>query len=109
MNPSTEEIVISCYERMSEASTRMRLAALAEDWDALIEAQTECSRHVDRLRAIDAPPRASETARARRSALIRQVLADDAQVRRYTEPWLGTLENLLAGHDMQRRLNQAYG
>jgi len=109
MSAAPEEAVLRCYERMAEASTRMRLAALAADWDALIEAETECARHVARLRALDAPRPATEAARARRASLIRQVLADDAQVRAYTQPWLGKLETLISGHDMQRRLDRAYG
>lgn len=103
-----EELILDCYERMSEASSRMLTAAGGGDWDALVAAESECSAQVLRLQAIGDTEKLSREAASRKMRIIRKVLAEDAEIRGLTQPWLATLEDLLCGQVSQRRLRERY-
>jgi hypothetical protein len=44
----------------------------------------------------------------RKGAIIRQVLAEDAEIRRLTQPWLRRIEELLRASSNQLRLGDTY-
>jgi flagellar protein FliT len=103
-----EKLILDCYEKISDASTRMLSAASSGDWDALIEAEGECSAMVNRLRVIgDNAPLSNDGAR-RKMRVIRKILAEDAKIRDLTQPWLENLESMLRGRVSQRRLRNMY-
>jgi flagellar protein FliT len=90
------------YEEISALSARMVEAARRGDWDGLVDLE----RHVATLRdglvaeaapvQTDSPEAIPEAARVR--VLIQQILDDDAEVRRHTEPWMEQVRLLLSGH-----------
>jgi flagellar protein FliT len=83
-------------------------AARASDWDALIEHEKSCAQVIDALRAAGAGLRLDPDSLERKRAIIRRVLAEDAEIRRLTQPWLGRLEDLLRTSTTQRRLGDTY-
>lgn len=103
-----EESALELYEEIGRASRRMRDAARASDWDALIAAESECAALIERVRA--APERElAPHAQKRRAEIIRDILADDAEIRDRVSPWLADLEALLAGVSRGRLAQQRYG
>ncbi len=103
-----ERNIISCYESIALVSARMLEAARAGAWDDLLAAEADCARQIEALRQLGAGAPMSEAARARRVELLRRILADDAEVRALTQPWLATLDQFLNGRDMQRRVQGTY-
>lgn len=99
---------IEIYEQMCALSTRMVEAARASDWEQLIDLERAVADLRDTLLS-DAdsgtPPREAEKKRA----LIRQILRDDAEVRRHTEPWMEQVRRFLTGNVRKRQVDQAYG
>lgn len=99
---------LSYYESIAAASGRMLRAAQDSDWDALIEQEKVCAALIEALRAADAERKLSGEALVRKAAIIRQVLAEDAEIRCLTQPWLRRLEELLRASANQLRLGDAY-
>lgn len=104
----TEHDILSRYEAIALASARMLEAARAGEWDDLLAAESECAHRIEALHQLDTDAPMSEAARKRRVELLRRILADDAEVRALTQPWLATLEQFLNGRDTQRRLQSTY-
>ncbi|MBI5107149.1 MAG: flagellar protein FliT [Rhodocyclales bacterium] len=89
------------YEEISALSARMVAAARRGDWDGLVDLERHVAALRDGLVAEAAAPTGSsyavpETVRMR--GLIQQILDDDAEVRRHTEPWMEQVRQLLSGH-----------
>ena len=103
-----EQSLLSHYEEVAIASGRMLEAARAEDWDTLVAAEKDCAALIARLRALGAADGLSSDGQKRRMTVIRKVLADDAEIRRLTQPWLQKLESFLSGRVGERRLRDAY-
>lgn len=99
---------LSHYESIAAASARMLRAAQAADWDALIEQEKHCAGLIEDLRAADAERRLDPAERLRKAAILRQVLGEDAEIRRLTQPWLRRLEELLRSSTNQARLGDTY-
>lgn len=89
------------YQEMSALSARMVDAARGGDWDGLLDLERRVAvlrdglmldgdKHCDSL--------ATEPQSGRVRDLIQQILDDDAEVRRHTEPWMEQVKLLLAGH-----------
>lgn len=91
-------------EDMRELSSHMVEAARANDWDRLVALEGTVSALRVRIADNDEPA-STPAERARKVALMKQILADDAEVRRHVEPWmkqvkvfLGTLPAGKAGN-----------
>jgi hypothetical protein len=63
---------------------------------------------IARLRARPESP-LSDAVRARKQLLLRRMLADDAQIRDLTQPWLRQLEAMLCSSGNEKRLEGTYG
>ncbi len=103
---------ISLYESMGALSSAMMEAARANDWDELCRLETQVAAIRDTLALQDPPQRQNllaEPDRQRKIALIRQILADDREIRAHAEPWLENVRVLLSSGSRQRALNSAYG
>ncbi len=99
---------LALYESLGVLSAQMVEAANACDWDRLVSLEQDCAglaRHLE----MKEPLPLSETERARKRALIRQILADDAEVRRHTEPWMEQVKQFLGGGARERTIRRAYG
>ncbi|WP_374338132.1 flagellar protein FliT [Methyloversatilis sp.] len=91
---------LTLLESMRRISGDMVDAARANDWDRLVSLEQNVAALRSTLAANDEPA-SSPAERARKFDLMRQILADDAEVRRHVEPWVqqvkGFLRKLPAG------------
>jgi flagellar protein FliT len=92
---SLESPLIAHYKAIADASQVMLIAARADDWDEVGRQEERCRELIARLgTAVDSralPPPDN----GRRIALLRSILADDAEIRDRSEPWLKEVERLL--------------
>jgi flagellar protein FliT len=109
MNTNPQQTILEHYEAIAQVSQLMLQAAWRNDWEALVDAETCCASLIERLKAAgDAAQALDEEGRKRKHAIIRQVLADDAQIRDLTQPWLRQLTAQLAHANNARALAKAY-
>lgn len=100
--------MISTYESIAAVMARMRAAAQSAQWERLSALERDCSKLVATLRFDAAPPALTSQQLQRKSALIRQLLAEDAEIRRHTEPWMEELKSLINSTGKSRRISRAY-
>ncbi len=106
----TNEEMIGTYERILTVTEQMLNAARVADWDLLVSREKECRQLVQTLldangeKEIALEPRI----RKRKVEIIRQVLADDAEIRNLTEPWMQRLQHMLTSVGQERKLHAAY-
>lgn len=98
----------TAYERIASLTAAMLDAARDAQWDLLLQLENEC-REVfsDLVAAADNPP-ATHEAQRRKAALIQQVLADDAEIRKLVEPWVAELGQWLGVNTRNHRLRDTY-
>jgi flagellar protein FliT len=99
---------LALYESMSAISAQMVEAAGTCDWDRLTMLERDCAGLARHLEASGEPIRLSDVERARRKDLILRILADDAEVRRHTEPWMEQVKQFLGGGARERNVRRAY-
>ena len=97
--PATTEqwSMIQHYEAIAATSRRMLEAARAGDWDSVGQEEDHCRRLISALKRRHPEFPSTGHAGRERLALLRAMLADDAEIRDLSEPWLRQLEALLAG------------
>ena len=100
---------LALYESMRAISAQMVEAAGACNWERLTALEQDCAGLARHLAASGEPAPLTAAERARKMALIRQILADDAEVRRHVEPWLEEVRHFLGGGARERALRRAYG
>lgn len=100
--------VIENYEHLSALTAQMREAAIQGEWDHLVELEKQCSQRVAFMKEQDANTPLDEDTRLRKVALIRQILADDAEIRNRTEPWMAQLQRVMQSARQESRLLEAY-
>ncbi len=103
------EEVIKLYESVAQITKQMLSAARLGDWDNLAVLESHCAGHVHTLRAGEAPVKLTNELRIRKVAVIKQILADDREIRHITEPWMAQLSNLMSSNNTERKLSMAYG
>lgn len=103
-----EDLVLSCYQQIADASGQMLNAARAADWDGLVEAEMNCANLICKVGALSKRAAISPEGNVKRMQIIRRVLADDAEIRGLVEPRMATLEGFLSGRDNGRRVQNAY-
>jgi flagellar protein FliT len=72
-------------------------AARAADWEALVNAESDCTALINEARNLRNVWNCSASGEARRLYALRKVMADDAEIRALMQPWLLKLEGTLAG------------
>lgn len=100
-------MVLEDYRQLSGITARMRVAASTDEWDLLIELEQACRRKVEELMPRDAVPSDPEE-RRQKIALIKQMLADDADIRSRTEIWMQQLQRIMQGTASEKRLHDTY-
>ena len=103
---------IKLYETMSGLTQQMVAAARAGNWDRLGELERDVAALRNQLSIADPvskplAPTEAQT-RARKVELIQRMLADDREIRSYTEPWMSSVRRLLFGDARARNVRMAY-
>lgn len=100
---------LTLYETMSDISEQMVQAAQANDWEQLIVLERRVAGMRDTLLAANRASDLTTQERERKAALIQRILADDAEVRRHTEPWMEQVRCFLGAATQGRLVRGAYG
>ncbi len=91
-----ERSLIAHYEAIAQASHAMLAAARAGDWARVGALEDECRTLIARLQDAADGVALSASEQRRRVQLLREILADDAEIRARSEPWLQELEAMFA-------------
>jgi flagellar protein FliT len=100
--------VLNYYQSIAHKSSEMLAAAQAGNWDLLCMKEEECAHLIAELKAIGSSIMDDDAEKRERIQLLKKILADDAQIRELTEPWLKQLESLLRGAGNAKKLNSTY-
>ncbi len=100
--------ILDIYGSIATKTEEMVDAAKSSDWDRLIELEYDCRALIETLRGTDASADAGANFVQRKIAFIRKVLADDAEIRKFTEPWMTELEIYLGNARQGHKLRRAY-
>ncbi len=105
----TEQQIVERYRRMADASGRMLSAARVDDWDEVCKVEKECAELVSELARMGDLAPVDPTLRSQKLELMKRVLADDAEIRLLSQPWLRKLDTMMRGPATIDRLNRTYG
>ncbi len=95
---------LQTYEALAHISQQMLCAARNAEWDLLIRLELDCRSLVADL----SNQTMQEATHVRRQEIIRQILADDAEIRDLTEPWMAQSKQFLTSLKLEHKLMQAY-
>ena len=98
---------LAAFESISSLTGEMKEAARAGEWDRLTRLEQCCVTVVTRLRTAPGVRLPADMQR-RKVELIHKILADDAEIRAFAEPWMNQVQALLGNAGMARRVRQAY-
>jgi flagellar protein FliT len=101
--------VIANYETLSALTRQMSEAAEQGEWEHLIDLEQQCSHRVAVMKPLDASSRLDEPDRQHKIRLIKEILANDAEIRNRTQTWMAQLQRILQSNQQEQRLQQAYG
>jgi flagellar protein FliT len=102
-------MILGYYEEVRVASRRMLEAARDNDWKTLVEGERQCAAIIEQLQTCGEDVSLLGGAEKKRAhEIILAILADDADIRNLTQPWLRQLENHLGTSRMTRRVATAY-
>lgn len=96
------------YNAILATTGKMLIAAQNCEWDQLTKLEQECRQLTELLIENDPEPILDEELLQTKVKIIHQILADDAQIKAITEPWLKKLEDMLNTKDRTYSLQQAY-
>lgn len=101
---------INIYENILNTTNKMLTAAQNNEWDQLIDLEQECRKLTDKLMSNNTEHELnlSEELQQQKVKIIQQVLANDAQIRTITEPWMAQLQDILNTTKCERNLQQTY-
>lgn len=100
--------ILDIYGAIAARTGEMLDAAKSGNWDRLVELEQDCRTLIETLRHTDAGTDTGARFVQRKVAFIRKVLADDAEIRKFTEPWMTQLEAYLGNARREHRLRRAY-
>jgi len=109
VNSTDTEKLLDAYDRLSRTTGCMVNAAQQGDWERLVHLEKNCASLVAVLSALETEAALPRGLRARKHALVRKVLADDAAIRSITEPWVQQLGSMLDANRREQRLLKTYG
>ncbi len=104
-----EKQIVERYTRMADASHRMLSAAREDDWDTVGEVEKECATLIAELAQMGDLAPSDPGLRQQKLGLMKRVLADDAEIRVLSQPWLKKLDALLRSPATVARLDRVYG
>jgi len=88
----TSNEVLSMYENIAGLSKQMAAAARMGDWDGLSTLESQCATEA---RAVaTGVPALSGAPRLRKIDLLKQILANDREIRDVTDPWMNQMPGM---------------
>ncbi len=101
--------ILETYGTIAIKSGQMLDAARSSDWELLIALEQDCRALATELKRVEPGLAHPDAEHLRRKAeLIQKVLADDAAIRAFTEPWMCQLAAYLGSARQESRLQRAY-
>jgi flagellar protein FliT len=91
------EILIDYYKAIENSSVQMLEAAKVADWDGMLRFEGACTVLIEQLRHRAHTEELNAAARVEKTRIMRRILANDAQIRVLTEPWLSHFEEKFEG------------
>ena len=89
----TSNDVLSMYENIAGMTNKMVVAARASDWDGLNTLENQCASAASAT--IAGVPALAGAARMRKIDLLKQILANDREIRTITEPWMAQMASVM--------------
>ena len=86
--------VLSMYENIAGLTSKMASAARLSDWDGLSKLEDQCASEARHLCA-SALPALAGASRMRKVELLKNILANDREIRNITEPWMTQLSMIM--------------
>lgn len=99
---------LKTYDAILATTGKMLTAAQNNEWDQLIQLEQECKQLTEILIQNDREPILDKELLQKKVKIIHQILADDAQIRAITEPWMMKLQDILNTNSRTRELQLAY-
>ncbi len=99
---------LKTYDAILATTGKMLAAAQNSEWDQLIQLEQECRQLTEILIQNDQEPILDKELLEKKVEMIHQILADDAQIRAITEPWMMKLQDILSTNSRTRDLQFAY-
>jgi flagellar protein FliT len=95
------------FEYIAQVTAEMVEAARAGEWEKLAGLERVCAARVAQIRAMQ-PVQLTSEMRRRKIELIHKILANDAEIRNFAEPWMERLWSLVGSSRMARQVSKAY-
>ena len=96
--------IITTYEAILITTGQMLKVVQRADWRNLIVLEQECSNLIKKIIINDESKMLSDELRQRKLEIIQQILAVDAEIRTFTQPWTVQLQIILRNTIRERRL-----
>ncbi len=93
-NMSTSDI-LTVYDEIMQVSHQMLRAAQCKDWESLTMLESICAGYILQIQAIDHNVKLSTQEVDLKMQYLRQILADDREIRQLLEPWMETVMTLM--------------
>ena len=88
--------IITTYEAILITTGQMLKVVQRADWRNLIVLEQECSNLIKKIIINDESKMLSDELRQRKLEIIQQILAVDAEIRTFTQPWTVQLQIILS-------------
>jgi flagellar protein FliT len=99
---------VALYESVASIMRRMLAAAQDQDWDTLVELETNCAQLVQMIKMIESNDSLSEEELARKLTSVKSILVNDREIRNLLSPWMAKLNTMMNRSQMEQKLSQAY-
>ena len=96
--------IITIYEAILITTGKMLKVVQRADWRNLIVLEQECSNLIKKIIINDESKMLSDELRQRKLEIIQQILAVDAEIRIFTQPWTVQLQIILRNTIREHRL-----
>lgn len=94
------ERLIGVYVSIERASRDMLAAAQDSDWERVSAIQEHCSVLIDQVRRLNGRVSLNRREQREKLRIVRQIVQNEAQIRRLAYPWTERYEYLMLGKDL---------
>lgn len=100
--------VVAHYQALAALTGQMLDAARRGEWDTLPALEAERSTLVARIKPLDGMADLDEAERQRKSALIRETIAMEREIRERVERWMEEFRLNMQGNSQELRVLRKY-